>query len=513
MPISPPDILACILAVVLCKWLYFRRARGNVPHPSGPPGLPLVGNLLDMPKNPAWSTYIHWSEKYGSGLVRLNVLGNNIVVVNTLEAATDLLEKRSANYSDRPEMIMLNELCGYGWGLAFRRYGGPWRDSRRVLRQEFGPDVVSRYRPVEEKATHELLKNILQAPERVLDHFRHMAGAEIMEIAYGIDVLPNDDPYVLTAEHAVESISETTNAGSYLVDVIPLLRYVPEWVPGARFQKEARIWKKSVMDMLYRPFNVVKERMANGNARECATSSLLDSPMYKEAKDRDYIEDIIRAAVGSMYTGGADTTVSALGSFALAMVLYPEVQVKAQREIDEVCGDRLPSFSDYTTLPYIDAIVKEALRWHPVVPIDVPHRSSADDIYNGYYLPKDTLVVANTWAILHDNEAYPDPLRFNPDRFLKDGKIDLNVRDPMVAAFGFGRRTCPGRFMAYESMWIAIASVLATFNFNKAKDEYGNPITPPEAYVEGFLCYPKPFACSITPRSQEHRALIEAVTE
>ena len=60
---------------------------------------------------------------------------------------------------------------------------------------------------------------------------------------------------------------------------------------------------------------------------------------------------------------------SALGSFALAMVLYPEVQVKAQREIDEVCGDRLPSFSDYSTLPYIDAIVKEALRWHPVVPI------------------------------------------------------------------------------------------------------------------------------------------------
>lgn len=69
MSVSPLDILACILAVVLCKRLYFRGAKGNIPHPPGPPGLPLIGNLLDMPKNPAWSTYIHWSEKYGKSQV------------------------------------------------------------------------------------------------------------------------------------------------------------------------------------------------------------------------------------------------------------------------------------------------------------------------------------------------------------------------------------------------------------------------------------------------------------
>lgn len=112
-----------------------------------------------------------------------------------------------------------------------------------------------------------------------------MAGAEIMEIAYGIDVLPRDDPYILTAEHAVASISATTNAGSYLVDVlpfceyieflrlhlrsifnIPVVKYVPEWVPGARFQKDARLWKASVMKMLHQPFDVVKARMVTNLA-------------------------------------------------------------------------------------------------------------------------------------------------------------------------------------------------------------------------------------------------------
>ena len=90
-------------------------------------------------------------------------------------------------------------------------------------------------------------------------------------------------------------------------------------------------------------------------------------------------------------------------------------------------------------------------------------------------------------AILHDEAAYHDPLVFAPERYFKDGTWDPTVRDPGVAAFGFGRRICPGRFMAKDSMWIAIASTLATFNFNKAKDEHGTPITPPEAYVEGFL--------------------------
>ena len=90
-------------------------------------------------------------------------------------------------------------------------------------------------------------------------------------------------------------------------------------------------------------------------------------------------------------------------------------------------------------------------------------------------------------AILHDERIYPDPLTYNPDRFMKDGKINPAVRDPTVAAFGFGRRICPGRFMAYESMWIAIASTLAVFSIGKAKDENGAPITPPGEYEWGFL--------------------------
>lgn len=130
--------------------------------------------------------------------------------------------------------------------MAFQRYGGPWRDARRLLRQEFDTEAAKKWRPIEEKASHLLLRNLLEKPRDVLSHLRQyalphlthtvarlnsdfsMAGAEIMEISYGIDVEPHDDPYILTAEHAVESISATTNAGSYLVDALPIREY---WLP------------------------------------------------------------------------------------------------------------------------------------------------------------------------------------------------------------------------------------------------------------------------------------------
>jgi cytochrome P450 len=81
----------------------------------------------------------------------------------------------------------------------------------------------------------------------------------------------------------------------------------------------------------------------------------------------------------------------------LAMVLHPEIMQKAQQELDDVLGNRLPDFSDRSSLPYIDAILREVLRWQPVTPGGFPHMLSADDVYNGMFMPKGSVVVGNTW--------------------------------------------------------------------------------------------------------------------
>ncbi|THH16031.1 hypothetical protein EW146_g4550 [Bondarzewia mesenterica] len=179
---------------------------------------------------------------------------------------------------------------------------------------------------------------------------------------------------------------------------------------------------------------------------------------------------------------------SALETFFLAMVSHPEAQKKAQAEIDAVIGnDRLPNFDDENSLPYVNAVVKEVLRWRPVVPLvpadlaGVPHRVISDDVYKGYHIPAGSIVIGNVRAMLHDELTFPEADKFKPERFL-----DTSIKFPEVA-FGFGRRVCPGRYMARGSIWIAIASILATLDISKAVDKDGKLIEPTDEYSSGLI--------------------------
>ena len=127
--------------------------------------------------------------------------------------------------------------------------------------------------------------------------------------------------------------------------------------------------------------------------------------------------------------------------FFFAMVTNPRAMKKAQEELDRVVGEgELPDFSHKDSLPYIDALIKELLRWSPPVPLSSPNRAMQDDFYRGYFIPRGATVIQNIWAIFRDPNIYPDPEAFNPDRFLKDGKINPLVFNPEDRVFGAGRR-------------------------------------------------------------------------
>jgi cytochrome P450 len=136
-------------------------------------------------------------------------------------------------------------------------------------------------------------------------------------------------------------------------------------------------------------------------------------------------------------------------TFVLAMSLYPDIQRKGQEAVDVALGgERLPDFSDFGRIPYIDAIISEVLRWKPPLPLSVPHGATEDDYYNGFLIPKGSIVVANICAISQDENLYgPNTDMFVPERFMtpnsKKGVVDTQLNSD--AAFGYGRRQCPGR--------------------------------------------------------------------
>jgi len=116
--------------------------------------------------------------------------------------------------------------------------------------------------------------------------------------------------------------------------------------------------------------------------------------------------------------------------------------------------------------------------------------------------------MANSWAILHDPEEYPQPEKFFPDRFLKEGEMNSDIKDPSTAAFGYGRRICPGRYFADNVLFLTVASVLSVFTFRPSMGPNGTPEMPEVKMSSGSLSFPEPFKCIIEPRSLSSLALI-----
>lgn len=206
-------------------------------------------------------------------------------------------------------------------------------------------------------------------------------------------------------------------------------------------------------------------------------------------------------------------TVSSMACFFLAMALFPEVQRKAKEEIDRVVGtDRLPTFADRAQLPYVDAVVKETLRWHPVAPMGLPHQTSDDDIYNGMFIPKGSMMMPNIWGFMHDPNTFHDPMTYKPERFLGvDGREP--EMDTHQLCFGFGRRICPGRELADASVFLSIAQSLAVFNITKPTDESGKVIEPKVYFQPGIISHPAEFQVTIKPRDAKAEALIRSIEE
>lgn len=140
-------------------------------------------------------------------------------------------------------------------------------------------------------------------------------------------------------------------------------------------------------------------RQNDGTAVPCFVSTCLEQNAASSAAGKGEIltEELIKDSAAVAYAAGADTSVSTLTTFILAMTLHPEAQKHAQAELDAVLGDRLPTFSDRDDLPYVTAVMKEVLRWIPVLPLAVPHRAINSDQYKGYFIPAGASVLGNTW--------------------------------------------------------------------------------------------------------------------
>ncbi|KAF9489513.1 cytochrome P450 [Pleurotus eryngii] len=471
------------------------KAKKKPNYSPGPPADPLIGHLRVIPFENQDATFHAWAKEYGkfrtflgSDVIHLEALGNHIVVLDSVEAANDLLERRSPIYSDRPhilvfDMVGMNDIVLMPYGEAFRKYQ-KFRSLQTKKARALALNLL------ENKNRHEMFFNmqvlyvssLLTLSDR--REFR-FATSVITGILYGHQVVSKDDEYTKLIDHQSMIAVNLGQPGGALLDILPFpeafLKYREIDLTHSlsiqynicslgSLEQDPREWRPMFRRVYDYPYEQVEKKMDGGVAEDLILARVLAKFSTRNSVPEEEIE-YVKLAIGAMYRAAMET----VWSFVLTLV---GIDKRAQEEIDLVIGsERLPEFEDKDSLPYATALVHEGLRRHPVIPLAIPHRSVQDDVYKGMFIPKGTTILASVMGMALDEKTHKNPSVFSPSRFLPKPDGD---DEPLVgSAFGFGRRICPGRHFVLDSVWMLTAKILTTLDLSAGRDENGNLAPPP----------------------------------
>ncbi|KAF5688731.1 cytochrome 98A9, partial [Fusarium globosum] len=430
--------------------------------PDGPPTTPLLGNLLHIPSNKAFVQMTKWAKKYGD-VYSLTVGPSNIIVLSGREAVKEVLDKKSALSSNRPTSLLRQQLLTGGDHLLWMDASPQWRDLRKLIHGDLTGSMCD--------GTH--------AP---LQH------------AESVQMLPGNTPPV---------------------DIIPILNWVPERFLG-NWKTRARVVHDAMRDL----YDGLEKSVIERRQRIGSANSIVDRILDKNGKNGLTFHEISNLG-GVTIKGGSDSSATVLANFVLAMVLHPEIQKKAQEEIDrEIPSNHIPDGSDVTRLPYVMAIIKEVQRWRPLGGIGIPHQLSEDIWLGDKLLPNKSTVLLNVWALHQDEKRYPNPEKFDPDRykgFTAYSAEYTNAADPEKRdhyAYGNGRRKCPGMHLAERNLFHVASKMLWAFDISLPTDpKTGKPVeidsSVETGYTEGLVLSINDFPVNLKVRSADRRKSIE----
>ncbi|CAE6405714.1 unnamed protein product [Rhizoctonia solani] len=426
------------------------------------------------------------------------------ITLNSIELATELLEKHASATANRPRNTMIQELLGWSEAVGFREHDEWHKKQRRILASALHPTAARSYESQHLESTLELLRRISHDQRSFQKHTSDVIGNFILRLAYGYT--PSQDDTLLATVHSAFSYLAKASAQYFPVNDFPILKSLPAWFPGGHFQKFGREGRQSRDLYANGLFEMVFEQVRNGGAEHPSyASQLLESKGGANITDTDM--ELIKWTAASLFTGGSTTTVGLIWSFILIVSLHPETAKLARAEIDAVVGrERVPEFKDREKMPYMEALLQEVMRLCPVAPLGLPHSATEDIQLGGYRIPKNATINPNIWAMLRDSKHYSSPNTFDPARYLKA----VPDPDPRKYIFGFGRRVCPGLHVANNATWIICAGILSVFDLHPGQELLarveqlgGRDSRQMYKLFKPYLVYdPLPFSCNFVPRDQ-----------
>ncbi|KAH6763851.1 hypothetical protein C2S51_015100 [Perilla frutescens var. frutescens] len=513
MEISTFLLLLSLLSAVALA--FFSKLINNNQRPKLPPGpkpWPIIGNLNLLGSIPHQSLH-HLSQKYGE-IMLLKFGKFPVVIASSPEMARQFLKVHDAVFASRPTLATGKHISYNYSDVSFAPYGPYWREARKIFMSEILNTKKLKYfeqiRIEERRSFLSRLQSLSGKPVVLRDHFSRLTLSTICRM------ILSTDKYFIEAEEEkscivdMDELREMTKEWFLLAGAFNIGDWIP-WLGSLDLQGYVKrmktVHKKMDRFCDYVIDDHIAKRAAAGNNYEKKdfVDVLLQIPEEYGTNniEVELTRDCIKALIQNLVLGGTDTSTTTLEWATYEILKQPRIMKKAKEELEMVIGrNRWVEENDFTELPYIDAIIMETFRLHPIATLLAPHCAIEDCNVAGYDISKGTMVLINTWSIGRDPRVWDSPEEFLPERFI--GKeIEMTGGNFALLPFGSGRRRCTGYNLGLKIVRTTLANLLHGFEMKLVEGMRPQDICMDEVY--GLATTPKhPISIIMEPTLSTH---------
>ncbi|XP_041445614.1 vitamin D 25-hydroxylase isoform X3 [Xenopus laevis] len=476
-----------------------RRPRG---FPPGPPGIPLIGNILALSSDP--HVYMKKQSNIHGQIFSLDLGGISTVVLNGYDSVKECLVRQSDVFADRPSLPLFKKLTNMG-GLLNAKYGRCWTEHRKLAVSCFRNFGYSQ-KSFENKISEECLFFLDAVDTYKGKSFdpKHLVTIAVSNVSnlilFGERFRYDDNDFLHMIEIFSENIELATSSWVFLYNAFPIIGLLP-------FGKHQQLFRNAseVYDFLLQIIGRFSENHKPQSPRHFIDAYIDEMERNESDPDSTYSMENLIFSVGELIIAGTETTTNVLRWAMLFMALYPNIQGdlqagisgelqagisgdlqagisgdlqagisgdlqvgisgQVQKEIDAAVGlNRIPTLEEKSKMPYTEAVLHEILRFCNIAPLGIFHATSRDTVVRGYSIPEGTTVITNLYSVHFDEKYWTDPEIFYPERFL-DSAGQFTKKEAFVP-FSLGRRHCLGEQLARMEMYLFFTSLLQRFHLH-----------------------------------------------
>ncbi|XP_050396758.1 cytochrome P450 1A1 [Patella vulgata] len=468
MYLSPLTVI--LVAFILGLWIKSYKSNGKNTDAPGPKGWPVIGNLLQLGKKPH-ETLTRFRKTYGD-VYAIKMGSRETIVLSGLQTIRAALVKRAEDFAGRPDFYSFKFIAN-GNSMGFGDYGPRWKMHRRLAQNALAMFINKKNNPIEESICQEanvLANNLLQNGNNPIDPHTEIylsVGSIICAICFG-QRYKRDDPDFLHLVKMNDEFMAFAGAGNP-VDIMPWMRHLTR----RSFNRFL-----GILDSMNQFCNKKRQEHLDTydpfytrDVTDCLIQAVDETP-NEEKEAVGLTDEHILTTVQELIGAGFDTIASTLQWCVLYMMTNPQIQEMVHGEIRTNVGLlRSPELDDMEKLPFTEACLLETIRISCIFPFALPHSTTRDTQFQGYFIPDKTLVFVNMWSVSHDETIFSEPKKFDPHRFLTiEGEIDRAKLDNFLP-FGAGRRKCPGEQLAKMEMFLFFATLMQRLKFSQVPED------------------------------------------